>query len=56
VCVYVRITTSSYIIIYVDDALVAATTTEELDDVLNLLGERFKLKVFQPEKFLGCGI
>lgn len=45
ICVHVKhITPLSYIIIYVDDALVAASTTQEVNDVLDLLRNRFKIE------------
>ncbi|OQD64944.1 hypothetical protein PENDEC_c109G01477, partial [Penicillium decumbens] len=56
ICVYIKHDASSYIIIYVDDALVAARSNQEIDDVLASLADKFKMKVFAPEKFLGCGI
>jgi len=54
--VYIKHDALSYIIIYVDNALVAARSDQEIDDVLALLRDKFKIKVFAPEKFLGYGI
>lgn len=56
ICVYIKHDISSYIIIYIDNALVAARSDQEIDDILALLSNKFKMKVFAPEKFLGCGI
>jgi hypothetical protein len=45
------------LVIYVDDLLVAAATEEDLEQVLNWMGERFKLRrMGVPQYFLGMDV
>ena len=54
-CVFVKETENSFIIIYVDDGIIAAPTKKEVDEIKRRLNEMFKLKELgRPDKFLGC--
>jgi hypothetical protein len=56
-CVFVKKSKDSYILIYVDDAIIAAQTDEEIDTFLAELDKVFKLKILgEPQRFLGCDI
>lgn len=56
-CVYIRhhIDQIDFIIIYVDDALIASTGNNKVTEIKQQLNEKFKLKEIGPlSKFLGC--
>ena len=54
-CVYVRKSGNAFAIIYVDDAIIAAPSKEEVDQIKRELNTEFPLKELgEPEKFLGC--
>ena len=56
-CLFVKKSKGSYILIYVDDAIIAAQTDEEIDSFLAELDKVFKLKILgEPQRFLGCDI
>lgn len=54
-CVYIRQTGTSFTIIYVDDAIIAAPTREEVDEIKKELNKDYPIKELgEPGKFLGC--
>ena len=54
-CVYIRQSSSSFTIIYVDDAIIAAPTKEEVDEIKRELNKDYPIKELgEPNKFLGC--
>jgi hypothetical protein len=54
-CIFVRGTT--YIIIYVDDLLVADDTDNGIDEVIQEINEDMEVKVIgEPSRFLGCAL
>jgi Reverse transcriptase (RNA-dependent DNA polymerase) len=54
-CVYIRQSSSSFTIIYVDDAIIAAPTKEEVDEIKRELNKDYPIKdLGEPNKFLGC--
>jgi Reverse transcriptase (RNA-dependent DNA polymerase) len=54
-CVYIRKSGNTFAIIYVDDAIIAATSKEEVDQIKKELNTEFPLKdLGEPDKFLGC--
>jgi Reverse transcriptase (RNA-dependent DNA polymerase) len=56
-CVYIKPCGSAYIIIYVDDAIIAGPTKEEVAEVKRQLNDAYPLKELgEPGKFLGCHI
>lgn len=54
-CVYIRKSRKSFAIIYVDDAIIAASTKEEVHQIKKELNETFPLKEMgELNKYLGC--
>uniref|UniRef100_A0AAV1VDZ4 Polyprotein n=1 Tax=Peronospora matthiolae TaxID=2874970 RepID=A0AAV1VDZ4_9STRA len=53
-CVYVKRSKSNfiYVCLYVDDMIIAAKTSDEIDDVQNALKSVFKMKELGPAKFI----
>uniref|UniRef100_A0AAV1VJJ4 Integrase catalytic domain-containing protein n=1 Tax=Peronospora matthiolae TaxID=2874970 RepID=A0AAV1VJJ4_9STRA len=53
-CVYVKRSKSNfiYVCLYVDDMIIAAKTSDEIDDVKNALKSVFKMKELGPAKFI----
>lgn len=55
-CLYI-FSSDLFIIIYVDDFLIAAINQELIDFVLNLLKDSLEIKIFEkPEKFIGLSL
>ncbi|KAJ9400822.1 hypothetical protein DTO282F9_2390 [Paecilomyces variotii] len=53
-CILIRCA-EDYIVIYVDDMIIAATTDEGIDRFINELSSRFNTKILgEPSRFLGC--
>ncbi|KAI6787438.1 hypothetical protein KC343_g10664 [Hortaea werneckii] len=56
-CLFIHPDTGAYILIYVDDLLIMATTTAIIDQITSLLEQRFPLKKLGDVAwFLGCRI
>lgn len=56
-CIYINKATGVYILLYVDDTLMAAPSEEPIHALLDHLDEKFGMKrIGQPKKFLGCNI
>uniref|UniRef100_A0AAV1UTC1 Reverse transcriptase Ty1/copia-type domain-containing protein n=1 Tax=Peronospora matthiolae TaxID=2874970 RepID=A0AAV1UTC1_9STRA len=53
-CVYVKRSKNSFIYVchYVDDMIIAAKTSDKIDDVINALKNAFKMKELGPAKFI----
>ncbi|KAJ9266388.1 hypothetical protein DTO212C5_6311 [Paecilomyces variotii] len=53
-CILIRCA-EDYIVIYVDDMIIAATTDEGIGRFINELSSRFNTKILgEPSRFLGC--
>jgi hypothetical protein len=56
-CLFVHLDTNAYVLIYVDDLLIIATTIAIVDQIAMLLGQRYSLKKLgNVSWFLGCRI